>query len=129
MITSCQGDPGFWTNRSCQITPFTMNLTLVSNHTALPVSQVNKGHVLSLGRGLRAKSKLQSPLSKINSLRILQAIMNGLSTYAMKVKLDQLLELADTHNAQIIAIQETKLKEQMKLNIKEFHINHLDRPN
>ncbi|GFX97355.1 hypothetical protein TNCV_1077261 [Trichonephila clavipes] len=55
--------------------------------------------------------------------------MNGLSTYAMKVKLDQLLELADTHNAQIIAIQETKLKEQMKLNIKEFHINRLDRPN
>ncbi|GFV93375.1 RNA-directed DNA polymerase from mobile element jockey [Trichonephila clavipes] len=47
----------------------------------------------------------------------------------MKVKLYQLLELADTHNAQIIAIQETKLKEQMKLNIKEFHINRLDRPN
>ncbi|GFS81213.1 RNA-directed DNA polymerase from mobile element jockey [Trichonephila clavipes] len=55
--------------------------------------------------------------------------MNGLSTYAMKVKLDQFLELADTHNAQIIAIQETKIKEQMKLNIKEFHINCLDRPN
>ncbi|GFY51568.1 hypothetical protein TNIN_146911 [Trichonephila inaurata madagascariensis] len=55
--------------------------------------------------------------------------MNGLSTYAMKAKLDQLLELADTHNAQIIAIQKTKLKDQMKLNIKEFHINHLDRPN
>ncbi|GFU48171.1 hypothetical protein TNCV_4229971 [Trichonephila clavipes] len=50
-----------------------------------------------------------------------------MSTYAMKVKLDQLL--ADTHNAQIIAIQEIKLKEQMKLNIKEFHINRLDRPN
>ncbi|GFS29421.1 hypothetical protein TNIN_151201 [Trichonephila inaurata madagascariensis] len=47
----------------------------------------------------------------------------------MKVKLDQLLELADTHNAQIIAIQETKLEEQMKLNIKEFHIYRVDRPN
>ncbi|GFY63868.1 hypothetical protein TNIN_458271 [Trichonephila inaurata madagascariensis] len=47
----------------------------------------------------------------------------------MKVKLDQLRELADTHNAQIIEIQETKLKEQMKLNIKEFYINLLDRPN
>ncbi|GFW74926.1 hypothetical protein TNCV_2677941 [Trichonephila clavipes] len=129
MITSCQGAPGFWTNRSCQITPFTMNLTSVSNHTAFPVTLVNKGRVLSLGKGLRAKSKLQSPLSKINSLSILQANMNGLSTYAMKVKLDQLLELADTHNAQIIAIQETKLEEQMKLNIKEFHINRLGRPN
>ncbi|GFU00812.1 hypothetical protein TNCV_4819551 [Trichonephila clavipes] len=52
-----------------------------------------------------------------------------MSTYAMKVKLDQLLELADTHNVQIISIQETKLKEQMKLNIKEFHINRLNRPN
>ncbi|GFX49087.1 uncharacterized protein TNCV_3077051 [Trichonephila clavipes] len=126
MLTSCQGAPGFWTNRSCPITPFTMNLTFVSNHAALPVSQVNKGRVLRLGRGLRAKSKLQSPLSKINSLRIFQANINGLSTYAMKVKLDQFLELANTHNAQIIAIQKIKLKEQMKLNIKEFHIN---RPN
>ncbi|GFX57688.1 hypothetical protein TNCV_4015531 [Trichonephila clavipes] len=106
-----------------------MNLTSVSNHTALTVTQVNKGRVLSLGRGLRAKSKLQSPLSKINSLRILQANMNGLSSYAMKVKLDHLLELADIHNAQIIAIQETKLQEQMKLNIKEFHINRLESPN
>ncbi|GFW29104.1 hypothetical protein TNCV_2838471 [Trichonephila clavipes] len=92
MLTSSQGAPDFWTNRSCQITPFTMNLTSVSNHTASPVAQAN---------------------------------MNGLSTYAMKVKPDQLLELPDTHNAQIIAIQETKLKEQMKLNIKEFHINRL----
>ncbi|GFU10039.1 RNA-directed DNA polymerase from mobile element jockey [Trichonephila clavipes] len=47
----------------------------------------------------------------------------------MLCKLYQLLELVDTHNAQIIANQETKLKEQMTLNIKEFHINCLDRPN
>ncbi|GFW96239.1 hypothetical protein TNCV_572101 [Trichonephila clavipes] len=82
---------------------------------------------ITIERGLRPKSKLQSPHSKINSLRILQANMKGLSTYAMKVKLDRLLELADTHNAQIISMQETKLKEQIKLNIKEFCINGLDR--
>ncbi|GFT45355.1 hypothetical protein TNCV_4322871 [Trichonephila clavipes] len=93
MLTSGPGAPDSWNNRSCQITPFTTNLTSVSNHTASPVAQDN---------------------------------VNGLSTYAMKVKLDQLLELPDTRNAQIIAIQETKLKEQMKLNIKEFHINRLD---
>ncbi|GFW29096.1 putative RNA-directed DNA polymerase from transposon BS [Trichonephila clavipes] len=39
MLTSSQGAPDFWTNRSCQITPFTMNLTSVSNHTASPVAQ------------------------------------------------------------------------------------------
>ncbi|GFV92156.1 hypothetical protein TNCV_1895921 [Trichonephila clavipes] len=43
--------------------------------------------------------------------------------------MSKLTPLADTHNAQIFAIQETKLKEQKKLNIKEFHIIHLDTPN
>ncbi|GFY32146.1 hypothetical protein TNCV_3556541 [Trichonephila clavipes] len=47
--------------------------------------------------------------------------INGLSTYAMNVKLDQLLELTDTHNAQIIAIEKKKLKEQTNLNIKVFN--------
>ncbi|GFW07320.1 putative RNA-directed DNA polymerase from transposon BS [Trichonephila clavipes] len=56
MLTPCQGAPDFWTNRSCQITPFIMNLTSASNHTALLVGKVNKGRVLSLGRGLRAKN-------------------------------------------------------------------------
>ncbi|GFX64011.1 hypothetical protein TNCV_1135231 [Trichonephila clavipes] len=93
MLTSGPGAPDFWTNRSCQITPFTTNLTSVSNHTASPVAQAN---------------------------------MNGLSTYAMKVRTGPASGTPDTHNAQIIAIQETKLKEQMKLNIKEFHINRLD---
>ncbi|GFU22782.1 hypothetical protein TNCV_829871 [Trichonephila clavipes] len=67
-----------------------------------------------------------SSVSNHSASPVGQANMNGLSTDAMKVELDQLLELPDTHNAQIIAIQETKLKEQMKLNIKEFHINSLD---
>ncbi|GFU22786.1 hypothetical protein TNCV_829971 [Trichonephila clavipes] len=67
-----------------------------------------------------------SSVSNHSASPVAQANMNGLSTDAMKVELDQLLELPDTHNAQIIAIQETKLKEQMKLNIKEFHINSLD---
>ncbi|GFS38991.1 hypothetical protein TNIN_404071 [Trichonephila inaurata madagascariensis] len=81
---------------------------------------------LNLGRGLRAKSKLRSPLSKIKNIQ--NENISGQYEWTVKVQLDQFRELADIHNDQIIAIQETKPKEQMKLNIKGFHINRLDRP-
>lgn len=57
----------------------------------------------------------------------MQCNINGLSTYATRIKLDALLDLAETLEVQIIALQETKLKEHVKLKIKDYHILRSDR--
>ncbi|GFT11818.1 RNA-directed DNA polymerase from mobile element jockey [Trichonephila clavipes] len=72
---------------------------------------------------------LQSSLSKRSSkyLRLLQCNINGLSTVATRIKLDQILEIADRLHVEIIALQETKLCEQRLLNAKGYNIVRRDR--
>ncbi|XP_054706435.1 uncharacterized protein LOC129216258 [Uloborus diversus] len=64
---------------------------------------------------------------KHRPLRILQCNINGLGTAATRIKLDQLLELAETKEIQIIALQETKLKETSKLKVKGYNVFRSDR--
>ncbi|GFS69875.1 hypothetical protein TNCV_3101791 [Trichonephila clavipes] len=89
------------------------------------VVQSNKDRVPGLGRGPGSISNLRSP----NSLTIKQFNINGISTSATQIKLDQVLELGLTEGAQIIALQETKLKTFTFLKIKGYNIFRLDRQN
>ncbi|GFU22790.1 hypothetical protein TNCV_829941 [Trichonephila clavipes] len=102
MLTSSPGAPDFGLTEAVKLPPFTMNLSSVSNHSASPVAQKNKFTKNTLGQ----------------YEWIVYRCYEGRTGPASGTP--------DTHTAQIIAIQETKLKEQMKLNIKEFHINCLD---
>ncbi|GFX44947.1 uncharacterized protein TNCV_3429961 [Trichonephila clavipes] len=94
-------------------------------NTASSVAQVQKGHVRGLGRGPRSKNKLQSP--KDRPLRIIQYHINGISTCAVRIKLDQILEIAEEQNAQIIALQEAKSKETHKIKAEGCNIVRKDR--
>ncbi|GFY29708.1 RNA-directed DNA polymerase from mobile element jockey [Trichonephila clavipes] len=102
---------------------------LFDSHTALSVVQVNQGRAQDLGRGPCVINMLQSPQSKrsYKYLRLLQCNINGLSTVATRIKLDQILELADRLHVEIIALQETKLCEQRLLNAKEYNLVRRDR--
>ncbi|GFT75748.1 RNA-directed DNA polymerase from mobile element jockey [Trichonephila clavipes] len=102
---------------------------LFDPHTASSVAQVNQGRAQDLGRGPCVINMLQSPLSKRSSkyLRLLQCNINGLSTVATRIKLDQILEIADRLHVEIIALQETKLCEQRLLNAKGYNIVRRDR--
>ncbi|GFY72927.1 hypothetical protein TNIN_154511 [Trichonephila inaurata madagascariensis] len=99
-------------------TPFIANAASV-------VTQSKKDRVPGLGRGPISINNLRSP----SSLKILQLNINGISTSATMIKLDQVLELALTEGAQIIALQETKLKTIPSLKIKGYSIFRLDRQN
>lgn len=103
-----------------------MSSTSSFGHAASPVAQNNQGCAGGLSRGPSSKSKRQST-TKFRSLKILQCNINGLSTYATRIKLDALLDLAETLEVQTIALQETKLKEHVKLKIKDYHILRSDR--
>ncbi|GFV69684.1 probable RNA-directed DNA polymerase from transposon X-element [Trichonephila clavipes] len=81
---------------------------------ASPVTQINQGRACDLGRGLQVKSKIRSPHSTHN-LKILQCNINGLTSPATRIKLDQLLEIALKQDVKVIAVQETKLKESTAL--------------
>ncbi|GFT18596.1 uncharacterized protein TNCV_794601 [Trichonephila clavipes] len=93
---------------------------------ASPVTQINQGRACDLGRGLQVKSKVRSPHSTHN-LKILQCNINGLTSPATRIKLDQLLEIALKQDVKVIAVQETKLKESTALKVKCFNIFRVDR--
>ncbi|UYV84365.1 hypothetical protein LAZ67_X001944 [Cordylochernes scorpioides] len=92
---------------------------------ASAVVQNNQGRVWTLGRGLHLKNSLQSPNAKLN---VLQCNINGISTSKSKVKLDEILSLADSKGANIICLQETKLKPNHLFKVKGFKILRKDRP-
>ncbi|GFW82817.1 RNA-directed DNA polymerase from mobile element jockey [Trichonephila clavipes] len=105
------------TNRGCNFSP-SMNSTPSITNAASVDAQSKKDRVPGLGRGLGSITNLRSP----NSLKILQFNINGISTSASRIKLDQVLELALTEGAQIIARQETMLKTFTSLKIKGYNI-------
>ncbi|GBO09475.1 hypothetical protein AVEN_137417-1 [Araneus ventricosus] len=82
---------------------------VINLDAASSVAQINQGCVPGLGRGPGSKNILQSPRVD-KTLKILQCNINGISTQALRVKLDQLLDLAERLSAQIVALQETKLR-------------------
>ncbi|GFT50039.1 RNA-directed DNA polymerase from mobile element jockey [Trichonephila clavipes] len=98
-------------------------------HTASSVAQVNQGRAQDLVRGPSVINMLQAPQSKRYSkyLRLLQCNINGLSTVVTRIKLDQILKIAERLHLEIIALQETKLCKQRLLNAKGYNIIRRDR--
>ncbi|GFU30254.1 RNA-directed DNA polymerase from mobile element jockey [Trichonephila clavipes] len=78
---------------------------LFDSHTASSVAQVNQGRAQDLGRE--------------------PCVINML--VSTKIKLDQILEIADGLDVEIIALQETKLCEQRLLNAKGYNFVRRDR--
>ncbi|GFX31138.1 hypothetical protein TNCV_2026411 [Trichonephila clavipes] len=95
-------------------------------HAASLVTQNNQGCAEGLGRGPSSKNLQRSP-AKYRSLKIIHCNINGISTYASRIKLDAILDIAESLEVQIIALQETKLKEHAKLKIKGYNIIRSDR--
>ncbi|GBN07970.1 Retrovirus-related Pol polyprotein from transposon 17.6, partial [Araneus ventricosus] len=61
------------------------------------------------------------------TLKILQCNINGISFQASRVKLYQLLDLAERLSAQIVALQETKLRKTTLLKVRAYSVFRTDR--
>ncbi|UYV75923.1 hypothetical protein LAZ67_13001821, partial [Cordylochernes scorpioides] len=98
-------------NESCTPIPHSMRSD-VDLHAASPVAQNKQGR----GQDLASKQ-----------LRILQCNINGLCSTATKIKLEEIMEIAEKQKIQIIALQETKLNEKYNLKYKNYNILRKDR--
>ncbi|UYV79509.1 hypothetical protein LAZ67_17002943, partial [Cordylochernes scorpioides] len=123
-------DQGAMINESCTPTPHSMRSD-VDLHAASPVAQNKQGRVQDLGRGFCPISIIQSPqtsnFAASKRLRILQCNINGLCSTATKIKLEEIMEIAEKQKIQIIALQETKLNEKYNLKYKNYNILRKDR--
>ncbi|UYV62653.1 hypothetical protein LAZ67_2001432, partial [Cordylochernes scorpioides] len=123
-------DHGAMINESCTPTPHSMR-SEVDLHAASPVAQNKQGRVQDLGRGFCPISIIQSPqtsnFAASKQLRILQCNINGLCSTATKIKLEEIMEIAEKQKIQIIALQETKLNEKYNLKYKNYNILRKDR--
>ncbi|GFV81263.1 hypothetical protein TNCV_4772901 [Trichonephila clavipes] len=88
--------------------------------------QNNQECAEGLGRGPSSKNLQRSP-GKYRSLKIIHCNINGISTYASRIKLDAILDIAESLEVQITALQEIKLKEHAKFKIKGYNIIRSDR--
>ncbi|UYV65249.1 hypothetical protein LAZ67_3003707 [Cordylochernes scorpioides] len=104
-------DHGAMINESCTPIPHSMRSD-VDLHAASPVAQNKQGR----GQDLASKQ-----------LRILQCNINGLCSTATKIKLEEIMEIAEKQKIQIIALQETKLNEKYNLKYKNYNILRKDR--
>ncbi|UYV67100.1 hypothetical protein LAZ67_4003893 [Cordylochernes scorpioides] len=104
-------DHGAMINESCTPTPHSMRSD-VDLHAASPVAQNKQGRVQDLAS---------------KQLRILQCNINGLCSTATKIKLEEIMEIAEKQKIQIIALQETKLNEKYNLKYKNYNILRKDR--
>ncbi|UYV83142.1 hypothetical protein LAZ67_22002409 [Cordylochernes scorpioides] len=79
----------------------------------------------------RRRAAMASPPTGLNpaskQLRILQCNINGLCSTATKIKLEEIMEIAEKQKIQIIALQETKLNEKYNLKYKNYNILRKDR--
>ncbi|UYV85180.1 hypothetical protein LAZ67_X004830 [Cordylochernes scorpioides] len=123
-------DHGAMINESCTPIPHSMRSD-VEMHAASPVAQNKQGHVQDLGRGFCPISIIQSPqtshFAASKQLSILQCNINGLCSTATKIKLEEIMEIAEKQKIQIIALQETKLNEKYNLKYKNYNILRKDR--
>ncbi|UYV65303.1 hypothetical protein LAZ67_3003884 [Cordylochernes scorpioides] len=117
-------------NESCTPIPHSMRSD-VDLHAASPVAQNKQGRGQDLGRGFCPISIIQSPqtsnFAASKQLRILQCNINGLCSTATKIKLEEIMEIAEKQKIQIIALQETKLNEKYNLKYKNYNILRKDR--
>ncbi|UYV67139.1 hypothetical protein LAZ67_4004049 [Cordylochernes scorpioides] len=117
-------------NDSCTTTPHSMRSD-VDLHAASPVAQNKQGRGQDLGRGFCPISIIQSPqtshFAASKQLSILQCNINGLCSTATKIKLEEIMEIAEKQKIQIIALQETKLNEKYNLKYKNYNILRKDR--
>ncbi|UYV71749.1 hypothetical protein LAZ67_9000227 [Cordylochernes scorpioides] len=123
-------DHGAMINESCTPIPHSMRSD-VDLHAASPVAQNKQGRVQDLGRGFCPISIIQSPqtshFATSKQLSILQCNINGLCSTATKIKLEEIMEIAEKQKIQIIALQETKLNEKYNLKYKNYNILRKDR--
>ncbi|UYV72918.1 hypothetical protein LAZ67_10001175 [Cordylochernes scorpioides] len=123
-------DHGAMINESCTPIPHSMRSD-VDLHAASPVAQNKQGRVQDLGRGFCPISIIQSPqtsnFAASKQLSILQGNINGLCSTATKIKLEEIMEIAEKQKIQIIALQETKLNEKYNLKYKNYNILRKDR--
>ncbi|UYV69858.1 hypothetical protein LAZ67_7000980 [Cordylochernes scorpioides] len=123
-------DHGAMINESCTPIPHSMRSD-VDLHAASPVAQNKQGRVQDLGRGFCPISIIQSPqtsnFAASMQLSILQCNINGLCSTATKIKLEEIMEIAEKQKIQIIALQETKLNEKYNLKYKNYNILRKDR--
>ncbi|UYV81781.1 hypothetical protein LAZ67_20002350 [Cordylochernes scorpioides] len=98
-------------NESCTPIPHSMRSD-VDLHAASPVAQNKQGRVQDLAS---------------KQLSILQCNINGLCSTATKIKLEEIMEIAEKQKIQIIALQETKLNEKYNLKYKNYNILRKDR--
>ncbi|GFY29143.1 hypothetical protein TNCV_4722711 [Trichonephila clavipes] len=103
-----------------------MSFSSSLEHAASLVTQNNQECAEGLGREPSSKNLQRSP-AKYRSLKIIHCNINGISTYASRIKLDAILDITESLEVQIIALQETKLKEHAKLKIKGYNIIRSDR--
>ncbi|UYV74385.1 hypothetical protein LAZ67_11003339 [Cordylochernes scorpioides] len=104
-------DHGAMINESCTPIPHSMRSD-VDLHAASPVVQNKQGRVQDLAS---------------KQLSILQCNINGLCSTATKIKLEEIMEIAEKQKIQIIALQETKLNEKYNLKYKNYNILRKDR--
>ncbi|UYV74731.1 hypothetical protein LAZ67_12000736 [Cordylochernes scorpioides] len=104
-------DHGAMINESCTPIPHSMRSD-VDLHAASPVAQNKQGRVQDLAS---------------KQLSILQCNINGLCSTATKIKLEEIMEIAEKQKIQIIALQETKLNEKYNLKYKNYNILRKDR--
>ncbi|UYV80888.1 hypothetical protein LAZ67_19002107 [Cordylochernes scorpioides] len=104
-------DHGAMINESCTPIPHSMRSD-VDLHAASPVAQNKQGRVQDLAS---------------KQLSILQCNINGLRSTATKIKLEEIMEIAEKQKIQIIALQETKLNEKYNLKYKNYNILRKDR--
>ncbi|UYV69472.1 hypothetical protein LAZ67_6003711 [Cordylochernes scorpioides] len=123
-------DHGAMINESCTPIPHSMRSD-VDLHAASPVTQNKQGRVQDLGRGFCPISIIQSPqtsnFAASKQLSILQCNINGLCSTATKIKLEEIMEIAEKQKIQIIALQETKLNEKYNLKYRNYNILRKDR--
>ncbi|UYV62764.1 hypothetical protein LAZ67_2001852 [Cordylochernes scorpioides] len=123
-------DHGAMINESCTPIPHSMRSD-VDLHAASPIAQNKQGRVQDLGRGFCPISIIQSPqtsnFAASKQLSILQCNINGLCSTATKIKLEEIMEIAEKQKIQIIALQETKLNEKYNLKYKNYNILRKDR--
>ncbi|UYV70713.1 hypothetical protein LAZ67_8000346 [Cordylochernes scorpioides] len=104
-----------------------MESCTTESHTASVVAQ-DLNRVLDLGRGSNSKNILQSPPNhKSHSLKIIQCNLNGIGTRGSRIKLEEMLHRAEERKADVICIQETKLRPEKALKLNGYKLIRKDR--
>ncbi|UYV77588.1 hypothetical protein LAZ67_15001636 [Cordylochernes scorpioides] len=102
--------------------------TIYKYHLGLELGNANQHLDLpTLWERTLAVHRWRSLSRASKQLRILQCNINGLCSTATKIKLEEIMEIAEKQKIQIITLQETKLNEKYNLKYKNYNILRKDR--